>query len=357
MANELVKYRNALNRVPFRKFKRREFNIFFALVSRMRNKGTRKIKFSYDQLEKLSGLNYSHHQSRFTRDLWRLNKKMQHLTINYKDSHHLKSWVLFPTFDIDTANKTLTVGVNPDEHLILILNKLYSNFTRFSLAQFTSLKSSYSKTMFRILKSFRTTGYVNMPIKKFRRLLCIPKSYSNGVITRRVIKPIAIELTPLVRGLRITQVHHGIGGKISGYIFTFHPEMRKQNDFSKGVFGNKREMLDNVKLNPYLRPSYKRKALENITGKVQKKIGYSHRPKREPIKIFNHVLKTGNLDYLEYLLHLHKERSKAINLSEYQARKLRKTIRSREDTKLSEDKLKSIDNQINVEVKRYNTKK
>ncbi|MEN3241611.1 RepB family plasmid replication initiator protein, partial [Fructilactobacillus sanfranciscensis] len=38
MSNEIVKYGNALNSVAFRKFNAREMNLFFSIVSRMRDK-------------------------------------------------------------------------------------------------------------------------------------------------------------------------------------------------------------------------------------------------------------------------------------------------------------------------------
>ncbi len=54
MANEIVKYKPELNTIPLRKFTPIEMNLFFSIVSRMRDKGNQKIRFYFDQLKDLS---------------------------------------------------------------------------------------------------------------------------------------------------------------------------------------------------------------------------------------------------------------------------------------------------------------
>lgn len=57
--NEIVKYQNQLNQVSFRRFNATDMNIFFSVVSRVRDKDTDQIVLSYDYLKKLS--KYSKH--------------------------------------------------------------------------------------------------------------------------------------------------------------------------------------------------------------------------------------------------------------------------------------------------------
>ncbi|WP_200781735.1 RepB family plasmid replication initiator protein, partial [Enterococcus faecium] len=54
MANEIVKYEPELNTIPLRKFTPIEMNLFFSIVSRMRDKGNQKIRFYFSQLKDLS---------------------------------------------------------------------------------------------------------------------------------------------------------------------------------------------------------------------------------------------------------------------------------------------------------------
>ena len=63
---------------------------------------------------------------------------------------------LFNYFEFNTDNRTLDVQVAP--MFEYIVNKLTANFTVYELAEFTSLKSTYSKTMYRILKQWKTLG-------------------------------------------------------------------------------------------------------------------------------------------------------------------------------------------------------
>ncbi|EMF0060868.1 replication initiation protein, partial [Enterococcus hirae] len=54
MANEIVKYHHELNTIPLRKFTPVEMNLFFSIVSRMREKGNKTVRFTFDQLKDLS---------------------------------------------------------------------------------------------------------------------------------------------------------------------------------------------------------------------------------------------------------------------------------------------------------------
>lgn len=54
MANEIVKYHSELNTIPLRKFTPVEMNLFFSIVSRMREKGDKTVRFTFDQLKDLS---------------------------------------------------------------------------------------------------------------------------------------------------------------------------------------------------------------------------------------------------------------------------------------------------------------
>lgn len=53
-SKELTVYKNELNTAPFRKFNAVEMDLFFAICSQMRNKGVRKISYSFEELRKLS---------------------------------------------------------------------------------------------------------------------------------------------------------------------------------------------------------------------------------------------------------------------------------------------------------------
>lgn len=226
VANEIVKYGNELNAVPFRKFKPNEMNLFFSIVSRMRNKGLDEVEFSFEQLRDLS--HYTGRSGRFVQDLENTYHKMLSLNLYHEDEQTYEAWVLFTGFRISKVEKTVSISVNPK--LKGVLNDI-ANWTRYSLQQFNDLKSAYAKTMFRLLKQYRTTGKLKLTMDKFRVLLDVPKSYTADMITRRVLKPIEEELSTIFNDFSVQKVKKGRGGKIVAYVFTFVPEARDKPEF------------------------------------------------------------------------------------------------------------------------------
>lgn len=244
MANEIVKYGNELNTVVFRKFTANELNLFFSIVSRMRDKGTETVIFTFDELRYLSKYKPTSNK-RFMSDLDSTYSKM--LQLNYgsrfvtENKLQISRFVLFTGFDIEAdieegnvveGSGTVTIAVNPK--LKHVLNDL-ETWTRYSLEDFLDLKSSYAKTMFRLLKQYRTTGKLILSMEEFRELLDVPKSYTTGPIDQKVLGPIVEELTPLFRGLTITKnKSKRRGNRVLGYTFTFQAEDRNANDFKQG---------------------------------------------------------------------------------------------------------------------------
>ncbi|MCK6221760.1 RepB family plasmid replication initiator protein, partial [Staphylococcus capitis] len=73
----------------------------------------------------------------------------------------------FNHFKIHKTEKYLEFSTNPD--LKFVLNDITRNFTKFELKELTNnLKSSYSKTMFRLLKQYKHTGYLKLSIVGIR---------------------------------------------------------------------------------------------------------------------------------------------------------------------------------------------
>lgn len=244
MANEIVKYANELNSVSFRNFNSREFNIFFGIISRMRDRGNESVTFTFDDLRNLAG--YKQHTSMFVKDLTNTYSKMLELNMWYEDEEVYRAWNLFTGFEIQKKKETVTVKVNPE--LSGVLNELV-NWTRFNLEQFASLRSTYSKTVFRLLKQYRVTGQRTFSTDEFRRLLDVPSSYDTSNINKRVLKPIKEELPAYFKGLGIKKIRKGRGGKIVGYKFTWKAEPKNADDFIRNPRINKRQLVDNINNN------------------------------------------------------------------------------------------------------------
>jgi len=267
MSNELIKYDPELNTIPLRKFTPIEMNLFFSIVSRMRDKGDNTVRFTFDQLKELSAYKPTAN-TRFIDDIQSTYQKILGLRFGSrsKDGLDREMFVMFTQFEIKGSAEVPYVDIQIYPKALKLLNNLES-WVRYALAEFRDLKSSYAKTMFRLLKQFRTTGYAYFSKEDFFELLDMPKSYwsSPSNVDKFVIKPIKVELTPLFRGLTIRKKYgKGRGKPVIGYSFTWKPERKDANDFSQGQFQDERQKLFNIQHNDELSDKEKWRAIDKV---------------------------------------------------------------------------------------------
>lgn len=267
MSNELVKYQPELNTIPLRKFTPTEMNLFFSIVSRMRDKGDQTVRFTFDQLKDLSNYKPTANR-RFIDDIKRTYDHLMDLRFGSQSKSGLSftRFVMFTKFQINGDADEPYVDVEVYRDAIPLLNNLES-WVRYALTEFRDLKSSYAKTMFRMLKGYRTTGYAYFSKSDFIELLDIPKSYRQSNIDQYVISPIKEELTPLFRGLCIRKKYgKGRGKPVIGYAFSWTPERKDVED----VHVSKTERLNkakfNIEHNGELSDQEKWRALDKVRG-------------------------------------------------------------------------------------------
>jgi plasmid replication initiation protein len=183
-----------------------------------------------------------------------------------KSGLSFERFVMFTKFKINGDADEPYVDVEVYRDAIPLLNNLES-WVRYALTEFRDLKSSYAKTMFRLLKGYRTTGYAYFSKAKFNELLDVPKSYKQGDINKKVITPIREELTPLFKGLSIRKKYgKGRGKPVIGYSFAWKPERKDAED----VHVSKTERLNkarfNIEHNGELSDQEKWRAIDKIRG-------------------------------------------------------------------------------------------
>lgn len=273
MANEIVKYHSELNTIPLRKFTPVEMNLFFSIVSRMRDKGDETVQFSFEQLKDLS--NYKATANiRFIDDLESTYDKLMDLRFGRRSANGLtrERFVLFTEFKIEGNCDSPYAQIKVHEKAIPLLNNL-EEWTRYSLQQFNELQSSYSKTMFRLLKQFRTKGFAYFSKDDLFELLDIPKSYKqgNGMFDKRVLAPIRQELTAIFLGLTITKKYgKGRGKPVIGYQFSFKPEPKNANDFNKHAPTKIEQDAALIKANTQLEVEKEYSVHDKVKGSVAK---------------------------------------------------------------------------------------
>ena len=218
MANIKVRYKNELNLVPMRNFDSVEMNLFFSICAKMKDKGLSKVQFTFEDLRELSAYKPTSIK-RFSDDLEAVYNKMLQLTYRTEEAGIREKFVLFTGYRIDENNQTVDISVNPE--LAYIVNELSSEFTKFELQEFTGIRSSYAKTMYRLLKQYRSTGFYKVKIEDFREILSIPNSYQMSDIDKQVLKPIKNELSEFFDPLKIKKIKARKGNRIAMIEFRF----------------------------------------------------------------------------------------------------------------------------------------
>lgn len=225
---EIIVYKNDMNSVPLRKFNPVELDLFFTIVGQMRDKGISEVTYKFNELKELSSYNQTKGIERFVKDLESTYDKLISLNVKIGNSRKWTKFVFFTRYSIDIDNQTISIATNTEfEHLI---NKLTGNFTKLELEEFTELKSSYSKTAYRLLKQFRKTGYAVFEMDKFVELFCVSEKYTISNIDKRVLYPIQKELSVYFKNLKINKIAKGKGRKITHIEFSFD----SQNDINNG---------------------------------------------------------------------------------------------------------------------------
>lgn len=220
---EIAKYNNKMNSVIFKGFSDRDFNLFVSIIARVSGKGTQKeIKLDYATLKRLAGFENKHiTNDKFNEMLKEMNQKLLHCTCSLKLGAKEVDFALFPTFIRDKEKGILTVKVS--ELLGYIVND-FEGYTSLELKRFVRIESKYTKTLYRKLRQFKSTGEYAVSIEKFREEFLIPKTYKQSDIQKRVIIPAIEELKDEFKGLEcIPHYAPRQGAPVDRYTFKFQP--------------------------------------------------------------------------------------------------------------------------------------
>ena len=246
MGKEIVKYNNVMNKLHFKDFTAMDYNFLMGLCSRLRDYGTEEMIFTFSEVKKLANYSTKNTQSRFINDLTRMNDKLMKVRFIFEIGEEIHMFVLFPTFVINKQSKTLKVRVN--EEYKFILNELVGNFTRFELDEFDNLKSKYSKSLYRLLKQFKSSGKYYVKFDELRILLDAPKSMSNKIIKRDILVPAVNELKDYFKNLiMIIEVDDSKrGSPFKNCVFLFNSVAKQKEENPTTVIAEPEELQEPV---------------------------------------------------------------------------------------------------------------
>ncbi|WP_162982769.1 replication initiation protein, partial [Helicobacter vulpis] len=115
-----------------------------------------------------------------------------------------------------------------------LLNYLHGNFTSFELFEFQNISGKYAKTLYRLLKQWKSTGLPpKMEWAKFRELMGISTDYQMGELEAQILKPATQELhkLPHFENLCYEKLKtKGMGNRITHIQFYFQPLTKTGKD-------------------------------------------------------------------------------------------------------------------------------
>lgn len=256
---QVTQYKNQVNTIPMRNWTAEEMNFFFAVLTKLRDEGTKEIVMDKYQLAELAQYSVTHNK-RYRDTIKSLVDKIGTLTYIEETKNSYESMPLFlkfkATWEDDLTNMQLILKVNPDfEYILNRWNE--GNWTKFLLEEFIKIESTYSKTLFRLLKQWKTVGKREFTLDEFKKLMDIPKSYQNGIINHRIINNSIKDLEPHFKDLKVKTIKANTrGNPVIGYKFTWDPEKTnawEQDKFNKTIPSKKQTYK------PYKKKRYRSK--------------------------------------------------------------------------------------------------
>ncbi|WP_162970643.1 replication initiation protein, partial [Helicobacter pylori] len=202
--NTYTTYHNNANKVNLGKLSEREANLLFAIFQRLKDQGNTLIRFEPQDLRRMLGIKISYDNlTRTARSMWNKIKtadfwEVRDIIVNGMECVSEKNYMLFQVCEIVSNKETkeflyMDIQLNTGYHYLL--NNLgMGQYTSFKLLEFQRVRGKYAKTLYRLLKQYKSTGILSVEWTQFRDLLDIPKDYEMRNIDQKVLTPSLKEL-------------------------------------------------------------------------------------------------------------------------------------------------------------------
>ncbi len=202
-----ITYHNNANKVNLGKLSEREANLLFAIFQRLKDQGNTLIRFEPQDLKRMIMVKSNLTNRQLLQVLknlldnisganfWIIREHVENGEV-YEDH---TSYMLFKQFEIRIHKPTQTIeylDVQLNDSYQYLLNNLGmgGQYTSFKLLEFQRVRGKYAKTLYRLLKQYKSTGILSVEWTQFKELLDIPKDYKMENIDQKVLTPSLKEL-------------------------------------------------------------------------------------------------------------------------------------------------------------------
>lgn len=203
-----ITYHNNANKVNLGKLSEREANLLFAIFQRLKDQGNTLIRFEPQDLKRMLGIKISYDNlTRTARSMWNKIKtanfwEVRDIIVNGRECVSEKNYMLFQVCEIVSDKETreflyMDIQLNTGYNYLLNNLGMGGQYTSFKLLEFQRVRGKYAKTLYRLLKQYKSTGILSVEWSQFRELLDIPKDYKMRNIDQKVLTPSIKELNKI----------------------------------------------------------------------------------------------------------------------------------------------------------------
>ncbi|MCQ2641374.1 replication initiation protein [Helicobacter pylori] len=203
--NTYTTYHNNTNKVNLGKLSERESNLLFAIFQKLKDQGNTLIRFEPQDLRRMLGIKISYDNlTRTARSMWNKIKtadfwEVRDIIVNGRECVSEKNYMLFQVCEIVSDKETreflyMDIQLNTGYNYLLNNLGMGGQYTSFNLLEFQRVRGKYAKTLYRLLKQYKSTGILSVEWSQFRELLDIPKDYEMRNIDQKVLNPSIKEL-------------------------------------------------------------------------------------------------------------------------------------------------------------------
>ena len=228
--NEVVKYSNELHELKFNSMNEAQQNVFFTLLQQFRKASSDTLELDFNKLFELAQISQG---TNYRKEILDKLSRLQEFKFRYQinDLGDLRQDVIFPSIETDSKNKILKIRVSQGFKERYI-NSPLKGWTRYELAEFVNLSGTYTKTIYRYLKQFKSSGRWRIRYDDFKELLGVPEKYRASEIDKWILKPAIKELSA-ERNLfdmrrtpfeKLVVIKHKKGREIEALEFCFMPQ-------------------------------------------------------------------------------------------------------------------------------------
>lgn len=292
--SDIIRYHNDMNKISFNRFNEKELNLFFSLCFKANNIGTNEIILTFSELRELS--NGDVKLPRFLKTLKTTYDKLITLPFHYQNEKGFGAFVLFNKYFVNEVDRTVTIRLSEDFEYIL--NNLIGKFTKFDLIEFVSLKSTYSKNIFKLLKQWESKKEKSFSIEEFRTILNIPEKYRISEIDKFVIKPILAELPKYFNNLNLEKIK--VGRKVVGLKFSWNGKIEKiehRKEINITISPKLKQTIEKAEKNRFIEKLLTVDNIEILTQMFQendliKGLNWAYKEIKQDVSTLNYLVKT-----------------------------------------------------------------